>query len=66
MKKYKKSSLRLTLQQNMGQEVSPLEFAKWIRWFCERKHQPASLIKAKTLSAEEVTALEEWLGYRMR
>lgn len=66
MKKYKKSDLRLKLQAQMGQPVSKLEFAKWLRWYCELEHRPEELIQAKTLSAEEVAALEKWLGYPMR
>ena len=64
--KYPKNELRLKLQENLGQSVSKLEFAKWIRWYCERKNQPTTIIRAKKLSAAEVEGLEEWLGYKMR
>lgn len=65
-KKYKKNDLRLKLQENMKQDVSVLEFAKWIRWYCERENQPTTIIRAKKLSAAEVEGLENWLGYSMR
>ena len=66
MKHYSKSTLRLNLEHNMGQSVSPLEFCKWLSWFCERKHQPETLIKAKTLTKEQADAFADWLGYPLR
>ena len=66
MKRYSKSTLRLNLEHNMGQSVSPLEFCKWLSWFCERKHQPEALIKAKTLTKEQADAFADWLGYPLR
>lgn len=65
MKRYKKAELRLTLERNMGQKVSSLEFAKWLCWYCEREHQPEKLIKAKTLTAEQADAFGRWLGYSL-
>ena len=66
MKRYQKNTLRLNLERNMGQSVSPLEFAKWLSWYCERTHQPEALIKAKTLTAEQADAFAKWLGYPLR
>lgn len=66
MKKYKKNDLRLKLQENMKKDVSVLEFAKWIRWYCEIENQPTTIIRAKKLDDKEVAALEAWLGYKMR
>ena len=65
-RKYRKDELRWKLQENLGQSVSKLEFAKWIRWFSEMTHWPDEIIRAKKLDEEEVAALEEWLGYKMR
>lgn len=65
-KRYYKSVLREKLQENMKQKVSKVEFAKWIRWFCECKNKSTQLIQQKTLSSSQVAALEEWLGYSMR
>lgn len=65
-KRYYKGALRERLQENMKQEVTKVEFAKWIRWYCECKNKPTELIQQKTLTASQVAELEEWLGYSMR
>jgi len=66
MIRYQKNDLRLNLERNMGQTVTPLEFAKWLSWYCERTNQPDDLIKAKTLTAEQADAFADWLGYPLR
>ena len=62
-KSYRKNALRSTLQANMGQPVSEKEFARWFGYFCDFTHQSDAVRNAKTLSAELVTELAEWLGY---
>ena len=65
-KRYYKGALREKLQENMKQEVTKVEFAKWIRWYCETQNKPMRIIKQKTLTSSQVAELEEWMGYSMR
>lgn len=66
MKKYKKNDLRLALQAKMGQEVSEKDFARWFGIYCDLTAQPDDIRNAKELSAGEVDALSEWLGYSLK
>jgi len=66
MKKYKKTSLRLTLQTRMGQPVSEKEFARWFGIYCDRNAKPDDIRNAKELPADEVEELSRWLGYKLR
>lgn len=66
MKKYRKSDLRLTLEQNMQQPVSEKEFSRWFSIYCERTKQPDDILNAKELTTEHVDDFAQWLGYPLR
>lgn len=73
MKKYKKSALRETLERNMraqrdepGLTVSPMEFARWLRCYCETVGLPERVMRAKELETSVVDAFSTWLGYPLR
>ena len=72
-RKYKKSELRLALERNMrerrsepGLTVSPMEFARWLRCYCELNGLPEEVMRAKELEASVVDAFSAWLGYPLR
>ena len=65
MKKFKKNDLRLTLQAKMGQPVSEKEFARWFGIYCDMTSHSDDIRNAKELSADEVEALSQWLGYEL-
>ena len=72
-KRYKKAELRATLEKNMRERrgepeltVTPMEFSRWLKIYCEihgldDKHQ-----KAKTLPESIVDAFGAWLGDPLR
>ena len=66
MKRYSKSTLRLTLEHNMHQPVSEKEFSRWFGIYCEMTHQPDDVLNAKELTAEQVDTFAKWLGYHLR
>lgn len=68
-KRYKKSALRKMLETNMRLRrnepeltVSPMEFSRWLRYYCEIKGLPQSVMRAKTLPKPVVDGFGEWLG----
>ena len=72
-KRYKKSALRKTLEENMrirrkepGLTVSPMEFSRWLKIYCEIFNLPDKLLKAKTLPQSLVDAFGAWLGDSLR
>lgn len=72
-KKYKKNDLRLTLQANMRARrgepeltVSPMEFSRWLRYYCEDAGLSEDVQKAKTLPESVVDAFGAWLGDLLR
>ena len=72
-KGYKKSALRLTLQENMRKRrnepeltVSPMEFSRWLKIYCEIHGLDEKLQKAKTLPESVVDAFGNWLGDPLR
>lgn len=66
MKKYRKSDLRLTLEQNMQLPVSEKEFSRWFSIYCERTKQSDDVLNAKELTTEQVDDFAQWLGYPLR
>ena len=73
VKKYKKRDLRLTLEQRMQEywcdptiKVTPMEFSRWFRYYCELHGLPDKLLKAKTLPQSLVDSFALWLGYPLR
>ena len=72
-KRYKKSALRKTLEKNMRLRrnepvltVSPMEFSRWLRYYCEIKGLDEKLLKAKTLPDSVVDGFGKWLGDPLR
>ncbi|MBQ7530813.1 MAG: hypothetical protein IJT12_03835 [Paludibacteraceae bacterium] len=69
-KRYKKNDLRLTLQANMRQRrnepdltVTPMEFSRMLKCYCELHNLPDDIMRAKELDASLVDAFAVWLGY---
>ena len=88
-KRYKKSVLRKTLEENMrarwrngeglrprarGERkkifenvtVSPMEFSRWLKIYCEMKGLGEEVLKAKTLPESVVDGFGAWLGDPLR
>ena len=72
-KRYKKSALRKTLEENMRIRrnepelvVTPMEFSRWLRIYCEIKGLDDKLLKAKTLPESVADEFGEWLGDPLR
>ena len=72
-KRYKKSALRKTLEENMRIRrnepeltVSPMEFSRWLKIYCEIFGLDEKLQKAKTLPESVVDAFGNWLGDPLR
>lgn len=66
MSKHKKNDLRLKLQEQMGQSVRPMEFARWLRYYCDLHHLPDEINRAKTLDTSLADEFGTWLGYPLR
>ena len=72
-KRYKKSALRKTLETNMrirrnepNLTVSPMEFSRWLKIYCEVHGLDEKLLKAKTLPESIVDSFALWLGDPLR
>lgn len=72
-KKYKKSELRATLEKRMQEywgnpaiTVSPMEFARMLRAYCEAFDLPDEIRRAKELDQSLADAFGTWLGYPLR
>lgn len=72
-KRYKKSVLRKKLEENMrirrGEPeltVSPMEFSRWFKIYCEMKGLGEEVLKAKTLPESVVDGFGTWLGDPLR
>ena len=72
-KRYKKSALRKTLEKNMRLRrneptltITPMEFSRWLKIYCEMKGLGEEVLKAKTLPESVVDAFGEWLGDPLR
>ena len=68
-KKYKKYDLRLTLQAYMRIRrnepeltVSPIEFSRMLKCYCEIFNFPADIMRAKELPESLVDSFGAWLG----
>jgi hypothetical protein len=73
IKKYKKRDLRLTLEQRMQEywndptrKVTPMEFSRMLKAYCEEFGLDEKLCKSKTLEESVVDAFSTWLGYPLR
>jgi hypothetical protein len=72
-KRYKKSALRKTLERNMQKRrnepeltITPMEFSRWLKIYCEIKGLPEEQQKAKTLPESVVDGFGAWLGEPLR
>lgn len=68
-KRYKKTELRKNLETNMRNRrkeptltVTPMEFSRWLRYYCEDAGLPEEVQKAKTLPESIADGLGKWLG----
>ena len=72
-KRYKKCDLRKTLEANMRLRrnepeltVTPMEFSRWLRYYCEIQGLPETVMRAKVLPESLVDAFAAWLGDPLR
>ena len=72
-KRYKKSALRKTLEENMrirhnepALTITPMEFSRWLKIYCEIFGLDENLLKAKTLPESIVDSFASWLGDPLR
>ncbi len=73
IKKYKKRDLRLTLERRMQEywgnskiKVTPMEFSRMLKAYCETFGLPDEIRRAKELEEPLVDAFCTWLGYPLR
>lgn len=72
-KKYKKSILRLGLQERMREYrkdltimVTPMDFSRMLKCYCEIFEVPEEVMRAKELDESFVDEFGKWLGYALR
>ena len=72
-KRYKKSVLRKTLETIMGLRrnepeltVTPMEFSRWLKIYCEIFEVPEEVMRAKELDESFVDEFGKWLGDPLR
>ena len=72
-KKYQKSELRARLEKEMQEywkdptiKVTPMEFSRMLRAYCERFNHDESICRTRTLEESVVDDLGAWLGYPLR
>ena len=72
-KRYKKSALRKMLEKNMRLRrkepeltVTPMEFSRWLKIYCEMFGLGEEVLKAKTLPESVVDEFGAWLGDDLR
>ncbi len=73
IKKYKKSTLRLVLQERMREyredptiTVTPMDFSRMLKCYCEIFEVPEEVLRAKELDESFVDEFGMWLGYALR
>ena len=72
-KHYKKSVLRLVLQERMREYrkdptimVTPMDFSRMLKCYCEIFEVPEEVMRAKELDESFVDEFGKWLGYPLR
>ena len=72
-KKYKKSALRSTLEsgmrehwQNTDLTVTPMDFSRMLKCYCDIFNLPDEIMRAKELPESFVDTFGTWLGYPLR
>ena len=70
--KYKKNDMRLILQENMRAYqndpsiiVTPMEFSRMLRYYCEEFNYPEEIMRAKELDEAFAIEFGKWLGYSL-
>ena len=62
---FTKKELARSISRQLGVEISPNEFGRWLQIMDETKGIPHYDKLSKTLDAEQVRAVSEWLGYEL-
>ena len=72
-KRYKKSALRLVLQERMREyredptiTVTPMDFSRMLKCYCEIFNVPEEVMRAKELDESFGDEFGSWLGYPLR
>ena len=62
---FSKKELAKSISRQLGVAISPNEFGRWLQIMDETKGSPHYDKLSKTLDAEQVRAVSEWLGYEL-
>ena len=62
---FTKKELAASISRQLGVTISPNEFGRWLQIMDETKGIPHYDKLSKTLDAEQVQAVSEWLGYSL-
>jgi len=62
---FTKKELAQSISRQLGVTISPNEFGRWLQMMDETKGIPHYDKLCKTLDAEQVVAVSEWLGYEL-
>lgn len=62
---FTKKELAQSISRQLGVTISPNEFGRWLQIMDETKGIPHYDRLSKTLDAEQVEAVSEWLGYQL-
>ena len=62
---FTKKELARSISRQLGVEISANEFGRWLQIMDETKGIPHYDKLSKTLDAEQVRAVSEWLGYEL-
>lgn len=62
---FTKKELAQSISRQLGVNISPNEFGRWLQMMDETKGIPHYDRLSKTLDSEQVKAVSEWLGYNL-
>ena len=62
---FTKQELARSISRQLGVTIRPNEFGRWLQIMDETKGIPHYDKLCKTLNAEQVKAVSEWLGYKL-
>ena len=62
---FTKAELARSISRQLGVKISTNEFGRWLQLMDETKGIPHYDKLCKTLDAEQVQAVSEWLGYEL-
>ena len=63
---FTKKELAQSISRQLGVNISANEFGRWLQIMDETKGIPHYDKLSKTLDAEQVRAVSEWLGYELQ